>query len=103
MYLKNFAQLSLWGDAGHFADGCWQSRGWNNWWLVFYILWWASYIPFCGGFIARISRGRTVREYILGAVLIPSAITIVFFGIWSGVAVNIELSGAATTLGYDPE
>ena len=92
-YINFFADYSLWGDAKTFTDGAWKSRGWNNWWLVFFIIWWISYIPFCGGFIARISRGRTVREYILGSVLFPTGITILFFGIWSAVAAHLEITG----------
>ncbi len=95
LYLNNFTSLSLWGDAGTFVDGAWKSRGWNNWWLVFFILWWASYIPFCGGFIARISKGRTVREYILGSVILPTIITMLFFGIWSAASAHIEITKAA--------
>lgn len=95
LYIGNFAELSLWGDAGNFTDGIWKTRGWNNWWLVFFILWWASYIPFCGGFIARISKGRTVREYILGSVILPSVITIIFFGVWSTASAHLQITNAA--------
>ncbi|SDP64548.1 BCCT family transporter [Desulforhopalus singaporensis] len=94
LYLNNFFSASLWGDAGTFVNGEWQTRGWNNWWLVFFILWWASYIPFCGGFIARISKGRTIKEYVLGSVILPTAMTFILFGIMGSIAAHIEISGA---------
>lgn len=94
-YVNYFAEYSLWGDSRTFVDGVWKSRGWNNWWLVAFIVWWASYIPFCGGFIARISRGRTVREFILGSVLLPTLLTIIFFGCWSAASAHLEITQTA--------
>jgi choline/glycine/proline betaine transport protein len=49
-------------------------NGWQNGWTVFYWGWWVSWAPFVGIFIARISRGRTVREFILGVLLLPTAL-----------------------------
>ncbi|MFK5952929.1 MAG: BCCT family transporter, partial [Desulfobacterium sp.] len=61
-YASQFITLSFWTDAANFKEGVWEQRSWLNWWVVFYWLWWVSYIPFCSGFIARISKGRTIRE-----------------------------------------
>lgn len=85
-YISNFAFMAFWtepvGDSG-----------WLNWWTVFFILWATSWAPFTGGFIARISRGRTIREYILGAVVVPTAIGIVWFSIVGGSAIHYEMNG----------
>ena len=93
-FINNFFSLSLWGDVGNFEDGQWVNRGHTNWWLAFYILWWISYIPFCGGFVARISKGRTLRQYFLCAVLCPSAMTVIFFGTWSSLSAYLQFTGA---------
>ncbi len=96
-FMNNFFSLALWGDTGNFVEMqgqmAWQPRGHMNWWLVFYIMWWVSYIPFCGGFVARISKGRNLREFFLGAVLAPSALTILFFGVMSSASAYVQLTG----------
>ena len=67
-YLQNVLWLSLWTDAN-------ANRGWQASWTTFYWGWWISWAPFVGMFIARISRGRTVRELILGALFAPTLMT----------------------------
>ena len=66
-------------------------------WLVaytlFYWAWWISWTPFVGTFIARISKGRTIREFVLGVLLVPSVVTFVWFSVLGGAAINLELSG----------
>ncbi len=94
-YVTEFVTLSFWTDAGNFVDGNWEQRSWLNWWVVFYWLWYVSYIPFCSGFIARISKGRTIREYFLGTTVVPVLMTFVLFGIWGGSATHLEVTGAA--------
>lgn len=94
-YISNVVSMSFWSDAGHFKDGVFEQRSWLNWWVIFYWLWWVSYIPFCSGFIARISKGRTIREYILGTTLIPVLMTMVLFVVWGGNSVHLQLTGAA--------
>ena len=61
----------------------------------FYWGWWISWAPFVGMFIARISRGRTIRELIIGALFVPTFMTIVWLCIMGGTALNAELNGAA--------
>lgn len=68
---------------------------WQLDWSVFYWAWWIAFAPFVGMFIARISRGRTVREYILGVVLVPSLMCFVWMTLVGGTAIDLELSGAA--------
>ncbi len=58
------------------------------------LAWWISWAPFVGVFIARISRGRTIREFVIGVLLIPSAVTFVWFTIMGGTALHSELMGA---------
>ena len=68
-------------------------RGWHDGWPVFYILWNISYVPFTSGFLARISRGRTLREYIIGASLTPIVMCLIWFTTWGGNSCYLELSG----------
>ena len=69
--------------------------GWSASWTTFYWGWWISWTPFVGLFIARISRGRTVREFILGVLLIPTAITFVWLSIMGGAAISAARAGPA--------
>ena len=68
---------------------------WQLDWSVFYWAWWIAFAPFVGMFIARISRGRTIREYILGVVLVPSLMCFVWMTVVGGTAIDLELSGVA--------
>ncbi len=68
---------------------------WQLDWSVFYWAWWIAFAPFVGMFIARISRGRTVREYVFGVVLVPSLMCFVWMAIVGGTAIGLELSGVA--------
>ena len=68
---------------------------WQGSWSIFYWAWWIAFAPFVGLFLARISRGRTVREYVLGAVIVPSIMCFVWFAIVGGTAIDLELTGRA--------
>ncbi|MXO47346.1 BCCT family transporter [Erythrobacter vulgaris] len=68
---------------------------WQLDWSVFYWAWWIAFAPFVGMFIARISKGRTIREYVLGVVLVPSLMCFVWMALAGGTAIDLELSGAA--------
>ena len=85
-YLQNIVQLSFWSEAYSKSD--WQSS-----WTIFYWAWWISWSPFVGVFIARISRGRTIREFLLGVLFIPMIILFFWFTTFGGVAVDMELIG----------
>ena len=69
--------------------------GWQSGWTIFYWAWWIAFAPFVGVFLARISRGRSLREYVLGAMIIPSVMCFVWFAFVGGTAIDLELSGAA--------
>ncbi len=68
---------------------------WQLDWTVFYWAWWIAFAPFVGMFIARISRGRTIREYILGVALVPSIMCFLWMALVGGTAIELELSGVA--------
>ncbi|MBY5932630.1 BCCT family transporter [Tateyamaria omphalii] len=69
--------------------------GWQSGWTTFYWAWWIAFSPFVGLFLARISKGRTVREFILGCVIAPSLVCFAWLTILGGTAVNNELQGVA--------
>ena len=69
--------------------------GWQSGWTIFNWAWWIAFAPFVGVFLARISRGRSLREYVLGAMIIPSVMCFVWFAFVGGTAIDLELSGAA--------
>jgi choline/carnitine/betaine transport len=68
---------------------------WQGGWTIFYWAWWIAFAPFVGLFLARISRGRTVREYVLGAMIVPSIMCFVWFALVGGTAIDLELTGKA--------
>lgn len=69
--------------------------GWQGGWTIFYWAWWIAFAPFVGVFLARISKGRTIREYVLGAMIIPAIMCFVWFSLVGGTAIDLELSGTA--------
>jgi choline/carnitine/betaine transport len=87
-YLSNIVPMSFrtasYGDSD-FVSG----------WTIFYWAWWISWAPFVGVFIARISRGRTIREFVLGVILAPSVVSFVWFAILGGSAIDLQLTGTA--------
>lgn len=91
-YLASLPTMSFWNET--FNDA-----GWQNGWTVFYWGWWVSWAPFVGIFIARISRGRTVREFILGVLLLPTVLTFLWMSAFGGTALSLELAeGTAGTI-----
>ena len=83
-YLSEFVRMSL--RMTPFRDS-----GWVSGWTVFYWAWWVSWSPFVGLFIARVSRGRTIREFILGTVLAPTLAAFVWFSVFGGTALHLEI------------
>lgn len=69
--------------------------GWQSSWTTFYWAWWIAFSPFVGLFLARISRGRTVRGFILGCVIAPAMVCFAWMTILGGTAIDLELSGVA--------
>jgi choline/carnitine/betaine transport len=77
---------------------------WLRGWTVFYWAWWVSWTPFVGVFIARISRGRTIRQFVTGVLLVPSAVTLMWFAIFGGAGIaaqrdGVDIAGQATSEG----
>jgi len=66
---------------------------WLGGWTIFYWAWWISWSPFVGTFLARISRGRTIREFLIGVTLIPAGLSTVWFCIFGGTAIHLEQIG----------
>lgn len=64
---------------------------------VFYWAWWISWTPFVGMFIARISRGRTIRQFVGGVILVPSVVSLIWFAVFGGTAIKLESGGAGLT------
>jgi choline-glycine betaine transporter len=90
-YLFNLVPMSF--RAGAYSDAEFVSS-----WTVFYWAWWISWAPFVGTFIARISRGRTIREFVFGVILAPSVVSFVWFAVFGGTAINLQLTGAVNNL-----
>src|SRR6056297_4039315 len=87
-YVQNFFELSSWTET-------YQQSDWQNGWTVFYWAWWISWSPFVGMFIARISRGRTLKEFVLGVLIVPSLLTFLWLSTFGGSAIFLELNSLA--------
>ncbi|MCT7653772.1 BCCT family transporter [Oceanimonas sp. NS1] len=68
---------------------------WQGGWTIYYWAWWIAFAPFVGLFLARISRGRTIREFIIGAMIIPTLMCCLWFALLGGTALDLELNGGA--------
>ena len=93
-YLSNLVQLS-------FKTYVYEQEhtGWFSGWTILYWAWWCSWAPFVGLFIARISKGRTIREFIFGVLVIPSMFGILWFTVFGNTAIWLNDGEAAGTLG----
>ena len=78
-----------------------QDQAWFQGWTVFYWAWWVSWSPFVGMFIARVSKGRTIREFIAGVLLVPTLITVIWMSVFGGIAIEQVMNkvGALGTQG----
>lgn len=83
-YLQNLVAMSLWTDS--IAQSGWQAD-----WTIFYWGWWISWAPFVGMFIARVSRGRTIRQFVLGVLFAPTLATFAWLSVFGGNAVYMEV------------
>ncbi|WP_109471224.1 BCCT family transporter [Ornithinimicrobium cavernae] len=68
---------------------------WLSGWTVFYWAWWVSWTPFVGMFLARISRGRTIREFVTGVILVPSIVSVIWFAVFGGAAIRTQQATGA--------
>ena len=99
-YFQDLAMMSARTEASG-GDGM---AEWLSVWTVFYWAWWLSWTPFVGMFIARISRGRTIRQFVTGVLLVPSLVSLVWFAIFGGAGIHAQqngtdLAGASTSEG----
>jgi len=85
-YFTILPELSLWTET--FRDTNWQAS-----WTVFYWAWWISWSPFVGMFIARISKGRSVREFLFGVIVIPTLLSFVWMSVFGGSALYVQSAG----------
>ncbi len=85
----------VWNSDGNPESVATKLASWQGAWSVFYWAWWVAFAPFVGLFLARISRGRTIREFVLGAMIVPSLMCFVWFTWAGGTAIDLELNGGA--------
>lgn len=88
-YIGNFMQLSFWNEA-------YSTRNWQGGWTVFYWAWWISWAPFVGIFIARVSKGRTIKEFVLGVLIAPSLLCFLWMTAFGSTALHETLAGNTT-------
>ncbi|MBE0792348.1 BCCT family glycine betaine transporter BetL, partial [Escherichia coli] len=81
-YLQNIIQMSF-----QTAPDAPDARKWIDSWTIFYWAWWLSWSPFVGIFIARISRGRTIRQFLLGVIVLPALVSVFWFAVFGGSAI----------------
>lgn len=89
-YIGAFFQDSL--NISPFGDNTW-----TNAWTIFYWAWWIAWAPFVGTFIARISKGRTIREFVGGVILAPALASLLWFAIFGALGINLGITGKMTT------
>lgn len=87
-YLQNLLGMSFGLDAAGAG-----TEGWYSTWTIFYWAWWIAWAPFVGSFIARVSKGRTIRNFAVGVLLVPTAVSMVWFSVFGGAALYSEHFG----------
>lgn len=91
MYAQNFIgdslRLNVFGDTQ-----------WYGWWTIFYWAWWIAWAPFVGMFIARISRGRTIREFVGGVLLVPALGSFLWFAVFGTMGINLGMDVATEAI-----
>lgn len=87
-YIQKLPYTSLW-------TGVYRQTNWQNDWTVFYWAWWIAWSPFVGMFIARISKGRTVKEFVWSVLLVPSLLTFLWISAFGGAALHLQINEAA--------
>jgi glycine betaine transporter len=86
-YIQNLPSMGL--RLAPFND---EQASWIQGWTIFYWAWWIAWAPFVGTFIARVSKGRTVREFVLAVLIIPSVVCAVWFAVFGGTAMHFDLN-----------
>ncbi len=90
-YITNFVFMTFWTDPV-------QEGPWLGWWTVFYWCWFIAFAPFTAGFIARISKGRTIRQFVVGSLFVAVGICLVWFNVIGGTAIYAYMNGFAPGL-----
>ncbi|SDS27670.1 choline/glycine/proline betaine transport protein [Gillisia sp. Hel1_33_143] len=90
-YFSSFLNIASWTES-------YTGTSWQNNWTVFYWGWWIAWSPFVGMFIARISKGRTVKEFILGVLLVPSLVTFFWISAFGSTSLHMALLGDDTII-----
>ena len=90
-YLSNIINISFWSEQGN--------ENWQGSWTIFYWAWWISWSPFVGMFIARISKGRTVREFITAILLVPTLLSFIWMAVFGGTAMFQDISNNGLLFG----
>ncbi len=83
-YIWNVIPMGFWIDGD-------PERQWQSWWTIFYWGWWIAWCPFVGMFIARISKGRTIRQFCFCVLLVPTSVVVLWMGVFGGAAVGVDL------------
>jgi glycine betaine transporter len=97
-YMQNFLNMSF-----RIAPMNEEARSWINGWTIFYWAWWIAWAPFVGVFIARVSKGRTIREFVVCVLLVPSLIGFIWFSTFGSTAIFTEASGLLSISSLAPE
>ncbi|MBN2619434.1 MAG: BCCT family transporter [Spirochaetales bacterium] len=85
-YLQKITVISTWNET-------FENTNWQNTWTVFYWAWWIAWSPFVGMFIARVSKGRTIREFIMGVLCVPTIVTFLWMTVFGNTALYLEMFG----------
>ncbi|TWS23938.1 BCCT family transporter [Tsukamurella sputi] len=100
VFILNLVPTSIGAYAADFMDMSARSAAnepdagkWLATWSIFYWAWWVSWTPFVGLFLAKISRGRTIREFVIGVMVVPTLVSLVWFAIFGGTAIHQEQAG----------
>lgn len=93
-YLMNFPAMAVtvYSGGDETAEAL---KTWQGGWTIFYWAWWIAFAPFVGLFLARVSRGRSIREFVMGAMIVPALICLVWLVLVGGTAISLELDGTA--------
>lgn len=97
-YLQHLPEMSF--ETAPFSS---ESRSWLESWPIFFFAWWIAWSPFVGTFIARISRGRTIREFIIVVMILPTIVCVLWFGVFGGTGIYFDLFHGTNIAGESVE
>lgn len=110
LFLLNFIPASVFAFIDEFSTMLMRSAAqgpdsaaFMETWTTYYWAWWVSWTPFVGMFIAKISRGRTLREFVLVVIVVPSVVCLVWFGTFGGTTMWLESTGRAVSAAGNPQ